>query len=171
MSTDSFSKCLPFWQGCYRTSMSSRFAFPSWLSSKSILTMFSHSYVHNQKTPSQHSVDMPCLPERYSQHRVSVILCVSFLELLSSLLLLRFLFILTLNLQYWDALIVFSSVKRKLARGSPELLSSCILVKDLFLLSVRCQLVLPRCHLLITVVTHNSLLQSFQLTVLPGKWE
>lgn len=27
-----------------------------------ILTTFSHSYVHNQRTPSQHSVDMPCLP-------------------------------------------------------------------------------------------------------------
>ena len=76
------------------------FAFPSWLSSRSILTMFSRSYVHNQKTPSQHSVDMPCLSESYSQHRVPVILCLCFLELLSSLLLLRFLFILTLKLQY-----------------------------------------------------------------------
>lgn len=151
--------------------MSSWFSFLWWLSSVSILTTFSHSYVHNQRTPSQHSVDMPCLPEQYSQHRVPVILCLCFLELLSSLLLLHFMFILTLKLQYWDALIGFSSVKRKLARWSPELLSSCILVKDLFLLSVRCQLVLPRCHLLITVVTHNSLLQSFQFTELPGKWE
>lgn len=151
--------------------MSSWFAFPWWLSIMRILTTFSHSYMDNQRTPIQHSVDMPCLPEWYLQRQVPLILCLCFSELLSSLLLLRFMFILTLKLQYWDALIGFSSLKRKLARGSPELLSSCILVKDLSLLSVRCQLVLPRCHLLITAVTHNSLLQSFQLKELPGKWE